>query len=407
MNGFAKYLLIILLASAGQLSAQNDEIEKLKQEMERLEQEINFTRQKMTEVKSKKENTLHSLVTLKKQITSRQQLVTNIEQQIGAIEREMDEKRRVIRSLNNDLDRLKEEYAEMIYRTYVNNNSYNNLLFVFSSSSFNDAYNRLMYLKTYADYREKQAELIRRTKRNIQEEIDKQQALKNEKEELLTKERRQQSTLQSERQQVNQKLKTFEKQEDRYKQEIASKEKAVSELNNKIEQLIAEAMKKKETKSEGTRSGYEVTPEAQALGENFEANKGKLPWPVEHGTIIREFGDRPHPVLKNVTESNPGIGISTNDEETVRAVFEGTVAEVFYTPSHHRLVMIDHGTYFSVYGNLKQVAVSKGQTVATKQSLGTVYTDPDSGASELEFMIWKSTSGGTALKLNPALWLYR
>ncbi len=403
MSAFTKYLLILTLFIPLMLGAQSDEIGKLKKEREKLEQEIRFTKKKITEIKSKKKSSMHSLVTLKKQLETRRQLVRNIERQIKAIEREIRSKEEVIKALNEDLERLKKEYARLIYNTYIHGNHYDYLLFVFSAPTFNDAYNRLKYLKIYGEYREKQAALIKESQAGIQREIAEQEALRDEKKKLLKSEREQQELLAREQEELSRQVKNFEHKEAYYRQEMARKERAVRAIEGKIEELIAEAMKKKE-KSGGRV--YSLTPEAKALGASFESNKGKLPWPVAHGSITRNFGKRPHPVLPSQMVTSLGIGISTNNEEPVRVVFSGIVEAIFYTPTYHRMVLVNHGTYFTAYGNLKVVSVVKQQKVNALQEIGTVYTDPESGESELEFQIWKS-SGSKPVKLNPALWLYK
>jgi len=403
MSAYSKYLLILALFIPLVLGAQSDEIGRLKKEREKLEQEIRFTKKKITEIKSKKKSSMHSLVTLKKQLQTRRELIRNIERQIKAIEHEIRSKEEVIKALNEDLERLKKEYARLIYKTYIHSNHYDYLLFVFSAPTFNDAYNRLKYLKIYGEYREKQAALIKETQANIQREIAAQEALRDDKKELLKSEREQQELLAREQEELSRQVKNFEHKEAFYRQEMARKERAVRAIEGKIEELIAEAMKKKE-KSGGRV--YSLTPEAKALGASFESNKGKLPWPVAHGSITRNFGKRPHPVLPSQMVTSLGIGISTNKEEPVRVVFAGTVEAIFYTPTYHRMVLVNHGTYFTAYGNLKAVSVVKQQKLSALQEIGTVYTDPESGESELEFQIWKS-SGSKPVKLNPALWLYK
>jgi septal ring factor EnvC (AmiA/AmiB activator) len=145
-----------------------------------------------------------------------------------------------------------------------------------------------------------------------------------------------------------------------------------------------------------------LTPEAQALSNSFAANRGKLPWPVERGTITGYFGPHKHPVA-NVTIDNNGIDIQTSAGATVRAVFEGKVTGIFYVPGSGQNVLITHGEYFTVYANLASLSVSKGQVVQTKQSIGTVGNN-DEGLPVINFQIWKSAGKGP-VKLNPTQWI--
>jgi murein DD-endopeptidase MepM/ murein hydrolase activator NlpD len=147
-----------------------------------------------------------------------------------------------------------------------------------------------------------------------------------------------------------------------------------------------------------------MTPEAQALSNSFAANRGKLPWPVERGTITGYFGPHKHPVA-NVTIDNNGIDIQTSAGAAARAVFEGTVTSVFPVPGSGLNVLVTHGGYFTLYSNLASASVSKGQQVHTKQTIGTVGTN-DEGLPMINFQIWK-TAGRGSNKLDPAGWIAR
>ncbi len=145
-----------------------------------------------------------------------------------------------------------------------------------------------------------------------------------------------------------------------------------------------------------------LAPEALALSNSFAANKGRLPWPVERGTITSGFGPHKHPVA-DVTIDNSGIDIQTSAGATARAIFEGKVSGIFYVPGSGQNVIITHGDYYTVYANLAAVSVRKDQQVSTRQAIGTVGTNDD-GLPVINFQIWKSGSKGS-VKLNPASWI--
>lgn len=143
-----------------------------------------------------------------------------------------------------------------------------------------------------------------------------------------------------------------------------------------------------------------LTPAALELSNNFAANKGRLPWPVERGTIISEFGTHKHQ-LYNVTVDNLGIDIQTAPGATARAVFDGRVSSVVGIGGAGTVVIIQHGEYYTVYTNLTGVQVKTGDNVHTRQVIGSVMLN-DEDLPVLNFQVWKS--GG---KLNPALWIAR
>jgi murein DD-endopeptidase MepM/ murein hydrolase activator NlpD len=138
----------------------------------------------------------------------------------------------------------------------------------------------------------------------------------------------------------------------------------------------------------------------QLISKNFEGNKGKLPWPVERGTIVERFGKHAHPVLKDVIVENNGIDISTTDGATVRCLFDGEVVNVIFNPSFQKGVIIKHGEYYTVYTHLSSVSVSAGDKVSTKQKIGNAWEDPDEGTTEVHLEIWKGT-----VILDPGLWI--
>lgn len=147
---------------------------------------------------------------------------------------------------------------------------------------------------------------------------------------------------------------------------------------------------------------FSLTPEEAQLSSNFEANKGKLPWPVERGNITNTFGEHAHLVLKDIKVKNNGIDIETGPGSAVRAVQAGTVMAIIVIPGANKAIIIKHGLYFTVYSNLAEVNVQKGANVNSKDKIGKVYTDPAESKTELHFEIWKAK-----VLVDPALWLKR
>ncbi|RYZ52259.1 MAG: hypothetical protein EOP49_09840 [Sphingobacteriales bacterium] len=149
-----------------------------------------------------------------------------------------------------------------------------------------------------------------------------------------------------------------------------------------------------------------LTPEATALSNSFENNRGRLPWPVEKGVISIGFGPYKHPIEEKVTLENYGITISTNPGITARAIFEGTVSSSIFVAGAGWVVIINHGQFFSVYSGLANVSVRKDQKVNTKQALGVVGQN-DEGSTILNFQIWKVGKNNQTAKLDPAQWIAR
>jgi len=288
----------------------------------------------------------------------------------------------------------------------VHQTSRSNLLFVFSSSSFNEAVRRVQYVKAYTAFRRAQAGMIEQASESLHKELKRMEDSRNERAELLAAELRNRSELNREKTTVSKQVDDFKKQESKFTAEVKEKEKAAEKLNKQIKAMIAAAIKEQEKKSAATTSGSSSaalasTREARELSNQFAANKGKLPWPVEKGTICGQFGKRYLPELKMSVENN-GIDILTERSATVRAIFNGEVINTFYSPVFHYGVLISHGSYFTVYTGLEKLTVKENDKVSTKQPIGTAFNKNEAATTEVHLEVWQGTT-----KLNPALWLYQ
>lgn len=142
-----------------------------------------------------------------------------------------------------------------------------------------------------------------------------------------------------------------------------------------------------------------LTSDGKVDSDSFKANKGKLPWPVEKGYISMGFGDQAHPVYKELQVHNSGLEFTTDSGASARAVFDGVVWSVIIISPVNKLVMLQHGDFFTIYQNLTSVNVSKGDKVNIKQSLGRIKTNGD-GKTILKFAITQNTTYA-----NPRAWL--
>jgi septal ring factor EnvC (AmiA/AmiB activator) len=275
-------------------------------------------------------------------------------------------------------------------------------MYVFASDDFNQAYKRLRYLQQYSEFRKKQTEDIKRLESVLIEKNSELLAERSEQEELLRSENKEQSTLAGEKSEQQEIYASLQSREEELKQEIKEKEKERQQMQLAIERIIAEEIRLAQKKNATKKGVWSLTPEAKALANGFTANKGKLPWPVEKGTITDKYGVHSHPVLKSIKINNHGVGISTNRGATARVVFDGEISRIIVIPGAGKAVIVRHGDYLTVYGNLKEVYVAAGDKVKVKQIIGEVVTID--GQTELQFEIHK---GVNATTLDPALWLYK
>jgi len=392
--------LFTIMAIANPLFSQNKK-EKLEENKKKIEQEIQYNTKLLDETKKTKSTTLNQLVILKKQIADRERLINNINEEIQTTNQQIELNNEILADLKKDLLHLKEEYAQMIYYAYKNRDSFDRLMFIFSARDFNQAFRRVKYFQQYAAYRETQAELIVKTQDDIAATIQNLENFRNEKFTLLTRLEEERDKLNQERSLQNKTYQTLTKKEKELAATIKEKEKAAKKLQSEIEKIIAEEIRLASEKSGTTSTGtFALTPDEMELSASFQQNQGGLPWPVERGIISSTFGEHAHPVLKEVKTKNNGVDILTDEGMEARAVFGGEVTRVMSIPNYNYVVMIRHGEFLTVYSNLTEVYVTRGQKIDTKQAIGKIYTDTKDQKTELHFELWK----GKTL-LNPEGWL--
>jgi septal ring factor EnvC (AmiA/AmiB activator) len=304
----------------------------------------------------------------------------------------------VIESLEDDLMHLKKEYAAMVYASYKSSYGLRNILFIFSAETFNQLLLRAKYMDQYTSARKKQLSLIQEVRESLQDQIAMLEIKKMEKDELLNQEVNQNKSLVGLRKKQNTLIKSLNLKESEIKKELQSRRKAIARLDKLIADIVAAEIKASSKGKSSTK--VEMNSSELAISKAFANNYAKLQWPVATGFISARFGTNPHPVYKTLKIPNDGIDIQTNENQEVRAVFDGRVKAVAVVPGDMRyVVLVQHGEYFTVYAKLKEVSVSKGDNIQENQRIGIVNTDKN-GTSEVQFQIWKNTQ-----KLNPENWI--
>jgi len=375
-------------------------IADLRQKKEAAEKEIEITTQLLNEVQKDERTSLNRLRLINNRIEQRDTLISSITDEIKVYQECISNNSMVIEMLSSDMEQLKNEYAELIRTAYRNKNSYDLILFLLSADDFNQAYRRFLYSKKYAAYRENQAELIKAVQAELNDKISKLEQQNEVKKQLLEDIKNEAQELTSEKARQNEMLRKLQNERQKLRRRLNEQRKVEQQLENEIQRIIAEEAGK--NKAAGG-SEFALTPEQKLVGDSFVQNKKRLPWPVERGIITEHFGVHQHPVLNNVQVRNNGINIATEAGAEVRAIFDGEVSRVFGISGGNTAVIIRHGSYLSVYSNLKEVVVKKGDKVAAKQVIGTVYTDTDDdNKSILKFQIWHENE-----KQDPEDWIGR
>ena len=382
--------------------AQTQSKKTLESNKKKIEQEIAQTSELLKQTRQNKKSSVKELELLGKNISNRQKIVTGLNKEITNTDIKIRKHSAAVNRLSDDIAKLKSEYARMLQSSYLHRNSYSKIMYVFASENFFQAYRRILYIRQYSDYQKKQVALIEAKQVALNENISALQKEKGIKDKLLKEETIEKEKLQKEQQAKNKVLSDLKKQEKRLVADLEKKQKKVRELNAKIQKIIqaeiAASQKKAESEGKPKTTVYALTPEEKNLSNNFAANKGRLPWPTEKGTVSEYFGTHDHPVIKNVKVTNNGINILTERGGSARAVFDGKVTNIGIIYGL-KFVMVRHGEYTTVYSNLDDVSVQTGQTVKTKQKIGRIHTSEE-GDTELQFQVWKSTT-----KMDPMGWI--
>ena len=302
-----------------------------------------------------------------------------------------------------ELRNLKDEYANLIQKSYESKSLQNRLMFLFSSESFLQAYKRVQYLKQYASYRRKQGIAIA-NKTKLLQELN--QTLNNEKAEkilLIEENRLVQKQIEEDAQNQKSLIKTLERKQTSLAFQISKKEKQQKAIDREINRLIREAIAaSNKALGKKRKKTFQLTPEAKLIADNFKANKGRLPWPLEKGVVVQGFGRQRHPVVKTTTIQSNGVILATEPLAQVRAVFEGEVMSVIVIKGSNPSVLIRHGNFITLYTNLAKLYVTKGEKVNAKQAIGEVFTNQQTGKTQFQFGIFNNVNA-----LNPKEWVYQ
>lgn len=448
------FIAALIVGVSGIATAQDKtQLEKERQELQRELKEMEGAYNK---IKGQKKQTLGQLSVLNRKIQLQEQYINSISKELKSIDDDIYLSNLEIYRLQKQLDTLKSQYAKTVVYAYKNKSNYDYLNFIFSSSSFNDAVKRIAYLKSYRAYREKQVTTILETQDLIAKRKQQQLGRKVQKNEALTNQTKQVGELAVQKKEKDAVISQLKSKEKDIQKQIATKKKRDKDLNNAIVAIVrreikaaedkakaeakaraeADAKKKSEevvkktanpttpvdeTKTATTKtttapttttakrneptkkpaSYLDLNAKDVALNSSFQANKAKLPWPVDNGIVTMRFGNNK---IENtlLTFDNPGITISTpSPGANVKAVFDGEVVGV-YNLGDGMAVTIRHGKYFTTYSNLNGVGVTKGTVVKTGQSIGRAGKDDDGSGGQIDFILMIESKN-----IDPSPWLRR
>ena len=381
-------IILLCIATANTILAQS--LEELQAEQRRYAEQIEQTGKMLNETKKNEKSTQNKLNLISQDIKTRKKLIRSITAELTALDKQRNELQANKAQLEHELDSLKQDYAKLVNMTHYAAMQQSPLLFILSADNFNQLTRRIRYMHEFSMYRQVQVAQIE----SLKEDIDLQTTLldenRKEKDRTLQAQQREKDKLARNERQHKSMLNELKKQEKSLKKKQQQQQKKIDELNSKIEKLIAQQVDRK----------TQLTKEQELIAGGFEANKGRLPWPVEKGYISSHFGKHQHPVYENVTINNKGTYIQTTAGARARAVYEGDVTTCMVMGATYAII-IQHGNYRTVYTGIAKPSVKPGDHVTAKQTIGTIASDPDEdNKTELQFQVWKDRT-----LLNPELWI--
>lgn len=379
------YLLCLL-----SLPMWGQSVKELQKQQAALQQQLEETSKMLKQTKKNESATENKLNILNNDIKTRKKLISTIQGEISVLNNEMGSLREKRNNLQKEIVIAKADYAKLVRETHYNDMQQSPLMFLLSSESFQQLVRRMEYMQQFAHYRKAQVKRIE----DLQAEIDIQDHLlsirKQNRSTALRLQQREQEKLTADQRKQKSMLGSLKQKEKELLEKQKQQEKKVAELNKKIEELIAKQV----------RTTTTLTKEQQLIAGGFEANRGRLPWPVEKGYISGHFGKHQHPIHEHVVVNNKGIYIQTVSGAQARAIYEGEVTWCAQMNGTFA-VIIQHGNYRSVYSQLKSIKVKQGDKVKAKQEIGEILTNnAEDNKTELYFQIYKDRT-----IINPSLWL--
>ncbi|WP_149915612.1 murein hydrolase activator EnvC family protein [Sphingobacterium cavernae] len=410
------FVFFISHLSFGQSSAQ------LKKQLEKINSEIaNLNKELLAKTKEKLLSQ-KEVSALSRQLNLREEKISVISKEVNNLTSQINKNTKSVNELKAELEKMRKDYEKMIMFAFRNKNGYNKMMFIFASKDFNQAFKRIKYLQQFSDARKTKAAEIEAVKKDIELKIAQMEADRNTQRGLLADQQKEREIIRKDRAQHQSQLNSIVKEERTFKGQLSKKQQEKKKMEALIRAAInreiaeerrrAEAERKRLAEAEAKRTGKTVaevekatpkktdseilrsTPEAARLSADFKSNRGRLPWPVAQGNIVRNYGSY---TVDGITSSAPDVGIRTTDGAGVKAVFEGEVVQAVAG-----VVVIKHGEYFSFYSNMSSVSVRRRQKVSRGQQIGIADKDPELGYTVVYFGLSQGQND-----FNPSPWLAR
>ncbi len=393
------FIALILSMTVGVATGYSQDTKAQEAKKARLQKEIAILDSQIKAIASKSASAINKLSLIRKKVDARKELVAESDRQIAGFSSSIAAKEEEIKVLQARLDTLSDYYERLVRGAYKNRNAKVWYMYILASDDLGQAFRRYGYLRDLSKQMNIQAQRIIETRDTLEKQTAALAEMKKEAESLRKERLSEVGKLQAEQNDSQKLVNQLKKDKKKYQQDLTKKQREVEALNREIQRIIQQALEDKSSKKgSGKTTTKPAKPIDYTLAKQFEANKGKLPWPAD-GPVVEHFGQRYHPVYTNLKlPFNNGISIALAQGSSVKAVFDGEVKQIVVMPGYNKCILVQHGNYFSFYCKMGSVSVKAGDKVKTGQSLGTV--DTIGGETQLHLQIWSGKN-----PQNPETWL--
>ena len=352
------FVMVLWTVSPAALFAQTD-LSALQEELASLQSEIARREERINANRIQESERVRLVEDLETQRSAQEAVWSNLRQQQDSLQQDV---ARIVTSADRtraEMEAVRLDYKARARQAYISGEM-SDLFTLLLSRSVVDALARARYMGRYSALRSSKLTTLDRLSDRLSQQLDSLQqvevtlagAVKAAEQAL-----RAIDVLREEQQQV---IVVLQSESGRIEAELQTRKDQVALLTNRISELIARSRS-------ATATGFDMSQFARLSG-SFASNRGSLPWPAG-GRVIERYGTIRHPVFGTVTE-NPGIMVAARGDTPIRAVFDGTVASVDIVPGFGTYVVIGHGTFNTVYGNLSNVSVAPGAMVVAGTVIG-------------------------------------
>ena len=385
-------LAFFLSALSFSFSAKAQKENEYKNRLKQIEADQQKLQSELSSIKNKKTGSLDKIDLLERKITLNHREIESIQEFISQKEKEIYLKKEEHSALEAKKELLKREYAKTISRGQKFTNKESLTIYLVSAENMNQSIRRARYIKEYNKARRKLYGELQQLTKSMERNIAQIEQFIESKEKLFVNLRLSQNRNFREKNDLDVYISSLKKQEKNTFQLLKKKEKEKKLFEKKLAEEI-----KRIASSKKKRNQSQIDVDAQ-LSKKFLTRKGSLKLPVKSGLITNSYGTYSHPLHRDVKLKNNGVDILAKETKSVHSIYNGKVTTILTITPPYKTIIVRHGDYLSVYANIAQSNVKKGQLVQEGQKLGSL--DSSEKKPSVHFEIWYKQK-----TLNPEQWV--